>query len=470
MTHHQVDVAVIGAGTAGLAAWRAARRAGARALLIEAGALGTTCADHGCMPSKLLLAAANGVHQARHLGARGVLGTDGVHAHGAQVLEYVRSERDFFVAAVLDDMRDMPDGSLLRGRARFLSETQLAVSDEHGQEHRVQARSVVIATGAVPSVPPEFAVFGAHLLTSDTVFELNDLPRRLAVFGAGPIALELGQAMSRLGVQVRMFGRGGGAGGLGDPAVRGALVQALQQEFYFDPDAHIEAMALVGGLPSVRYRDRGGASVTAQFDAVLVATGRGPALQGLALERTGLSLDQAGTPRFDPATMQCGESAIFIGGDCDASRPWLSEAVDEGALAGANAARFPLVDRSARKAPLAIVFSEPQIVLVGTPYEALPPGGFVTGAASFEQQGRARVMRENRGLLHIYAERGSGRLLGAQGCGPVQEHLAHLLAWALQLELTVQQMARLPFYHPVVEEGLRTALHRAIAALAEPQR
>jgi dihydrolipoamide dehydrogenase len=229
-------------------------------------------------------------------------------------------------------------------------------------------------------------------------------------------------------------------------------------------------MTLTDAMPTIHYRASAGATATTEFDAVLVGTGRRPVLWGLALQNSGLSLDAHGVPEFDPVTMRCGDSVIFMAGDCDERRPWLSDAVDEGARAGAGAAGVPDTAYGKQKAALAIVFCEPQIALVGVDYAALPKDGFVTGTVSFEDQGRSRVMRENRGRLDIYADVRTGRLLGAQGCGPALEHLAHLLAWAVQLELKVQDMVNLPFYHPVVEEGLRTALRQAVDSLREHER
>jgi dihydrolipoamide dehydrogenase len=118
-----------------------------------------------------------------------------------------------------------------------------------------------------------------------------------------------------------------------------------------------------------------------------------------------------------------------------------------------------------RRAPLSIVFTDPQIAVVGGGFRAAREAAFVTGAVSFDDQGRARVMQRNRGRLHIYAQIGTGLLLGAEMVGPEAEHLAHLLAWALQLDLTIEETLKLPFYHPVVEEGLRTALRDAYAKL-----
>ncbi|BAO88866.1 dihydrolipoyl dehydrogenase [Caballeronia cordobensis] len=457
MNEIEVDVAVIGAGTAGMAAFRAARLAGVSAVLIESGEFGTTCARVGCMPSKLLLAAANGLHDAQALAPRGIEGTHELDADHARVLDYVRRERDSFVKSVLDEIDALPDGSLLRGQALFESPVRLSVGDHT----RVAAKRTVIATGAAPTVPDELKVFGDTLITSDDLFELRTLPKRIAVFGAGPIALELGQALARLGVEILMFGKGGHVAALSDKPVRDALVAALADEFHLDADAKFDEMSLRDGKPFLRFASAEGETRAESFDLVLAATGRAPNLKPLALENAGIDLNEKGVPRFDETTMQCGKSAIFVAGDCDGTRPWLHDAADEGKLAGDNAARFPDVRAVKRKVPFSLVFSEPQVAIVGASYDDLDKQMTVTGEASFENQGRSRVMRQNRGLLHVYADAKTGKLRGAQGCGPAMEHLGHLLAWALQLELTLDEALKLPFYHPVVEEGLRSALKDA---------
>jgi dihydrolipoamide dehydrogenase len=184
-------------------------------------------------------------------------------------------------------------------------------------------------------------------------------------------------------------------------------------------------------------------------------------VRNLGLEHTTLELDARGVPLFDRRTMQCGNSHIFIAGDADNDLPLLHEAADEGRIAGGNAAAYPAIHPGLRRTPLAIVFSDPQLAVVGARYADLTPGTFVTGEVSFEDQGRSRVMLRNRGLLHVYAETESGRLLGAEMIGPDAEHLAHLLAWSIQSGHTVARALEMPFYHPVIEEGLRTALRDA---------
>ena len=163
--------------------------------------------------------------------------------------------------------------------------------------------------------------------------------------------------------------------------------------------------------------------------------------------------------------MQVGDTAVFIAGDVNADTPILHEAADEGKIAGENAARFPDVRPGLRRASLGVVFSDPQIALVGAPFSLLTAGSYVTGALDFGNQGRSRVMLRNRGLLHVYADIATRRFLGAEMIGPSAEHLGHLLAWAVQQNLTIDQMLEMPFYHPVIEEGLRTALREAQALL-----
>jgi dihydrolipoamide dehydrogenase len=454
------DVAVIGAGTAGLAAYRAARAAGAAAVLIEGGPYGTTCARVGCMPSKLLIAAADAAHAAASAAAFGVR-AERVSVDGAAVMDRVRRERDRFVSFVLEGVEAIPEGARLRGYARFIAPDRLVV-DDHTE---VAFTRAVIATGSSPAIPPFLRALGDRVVVNDDVFEWQTLPRSVAVFGPGVIGLELGQALARLGVRVTMFGVGGLVGPFTDPAVRDYAASTFAAELPLHADAKEITVERHGDAVTIAHRAASGKRETLEVDYVIAATGRTPNLRGLDLTKAGIALDARGLPKFDRHTLQIERSALFIAGDANADLPLLHEAADEGRIAGDNAARFPRVRAGSRRTPLAIVFSDPQLATVGARFAELVPGTFVTGRVSFEDQGRSRVMLRNRGLLHVYAEAATGRLLGAELVGPDAEHLAHLLAWALQLELTVGQVLALPFYHPVVEEGLRTALRDAQAQL-----
>ena len=460
-----VDVAVIGAGTAGLAAYRAARSAGKRAVVIEGGPGGTTCARVGCMPSKLLIAAAEAVHAIHRAPGFGVHVDSPVRIDGREVMARVKGERDRFVGFVRKAVDDIPAQDKLSGYARFVNPHALQL--ENGTV--VNAATVVIATGSRPAVPPLLADLGDRLVVNDDVFDWDDLPRSVAVFGPGVIGLEIGQALSRLGVRVVILGRGGRVGPISDPEVLKAAVKAFGSELTLGLDAHVSRVERVGDEVTIEYTAPGGEKVTESFDYVLAATGRKPNVEGLALENAGIARDSWGVPVFDLKTMQAGTSHIFMAGDAANDAPLLHEAADEGRIAGTNAASFPKVLPGLRRAPLGIVFTDPQIAVIGGGFTSLKAHALATGEVSFEDQGRSRVMLRNQGHLRVYGDPTTGRFLGAEMVGPDAEHIGHLLAWALQAKMTVAQMLEMPFYHPVVEEGLRTALRDLDARLKESQ-
>ena len=458
----KVDVAIIGAGTAGLSAYRAARAAGASAAMIEGGDYGTTCARVGCMPSKLLIAAADAAHAVGKAPDFGIHVDGDIRIDGRAVMDRVRRERDRFVGFVLREVQDIPGADRIQGHARFVDDHTLAVADHT----RVESKSVVIATGSRADYPDSFKDLGDRLIISDDIFSWTDLPKAVAVIGPGIIGLELGQALHRLGVLVAVLGRGGRIGPISDPQIRAYALATFGEEFTLEPDAQIAHMRRHGDRVAIGRAGPNGRSEIEYFDYVLAATGRTPNIKGIGLDNTTLKLDAKGVPSFDPRTARTtsanGASPIFIAGDASNFIPLLHEAADEGRIAGDNAARLALgkqVRPGLRRTPIGIVFTDPQIGIVGGGYHSMKPGTFATGRVSFEDQGRSRILLKNKGLLNVYGDLATGRFLGAEMLAPGAEHLAHLLSWALQSKTTVAQMLEMPFYHPVIEEGLRTALH-----------
>lgn len=464
----RVDVAVVGSGTAGLNARRQVETQGRSVVMIESGPYGTLCARVGCMPSKLLIAAADAAHGVAEAGRFGVRVPDGVGVDGPAVLDRVRRERDRFVGFVVRETEAIPEAQRLRGHARFLAPGVLEVDpaqDGGDGPVRVEAGAVVVATGSVPFVPPPWDAVREHVMVSDDVFELPDLPRSLAVVGTGIVGLELGQALARLGVEVAFFNPGRVVGPFRDPELQRAAREVLGEELVLHLGAEVQEARPEAGGVRVRWKAADGAARAQRFERVLVAAGRRPALEGLDLEKAGAPRGEDGVPPWDPRTTQVADLPLFLAGDASGHRPLLHEASDEGRIAGSNAAAFPDVQPRERRAKLVVAFTEPQIGLVGESWDALDPDGIEVGEVSYADQGRARVAGVNRGLVRLYARRRGCRLVGAEMLGPRVEHLAHLVAWAVQEGMTVQHMLRMPFYHPVFEEGLRTGLRELASKL-----
>ncbi|MDA0149446.1 dihydrolipoyl dehydrogenase [Vibrio sp. LaRot3] len=468
-----VDVAVIGGGTAGLGAYRAAKAHSENVVMIEGGPYGTTCARVGCMPSKLLIAAAESVHQIEKAPGFGVHPQGEIRIDGREVMDRVKRERDRFVGFVLEGVDEIPAQDKISGYAKFVDNHTLVV-DDHTE---IKAERIVIATGSSPAYPAVWNELGDRLVINDDVFDWDDLPESVAVFGPGVIGLELGQALHRLGVKVKLFGLGGQVGPLTDPEVMAYATKAFQEEFYLDPDVKVESMKRVAASNNsekesveIQFINHDGELETFNADYVLAATGRRPNVDKLAIENTSMELDERGVPTADYYTLQTSVRNIFIAGDASNQIPLLHEAADQGRIAGDNAGRYPDIRAGLRRTPISAVFSDPQIAMVGETRKQIETrlgqcGCFATGEVSFENQGRSRVMLRNKGLLHVYGEQGTGRFLGAEMMGPNAEHLAHLLAWAHQNKMTVSEMLDMPFYHPVIEEGVRTALRDLNAKL-----
>lgn len=442
----KVDTVIIGAGSAGLSALREVMRYTEDFLLINDGHWGTTCAAAGCMPSKALVEAANAFHRRIAFEEFGIHGADGLRADIPAVLARVRKMRDSFVKGP-EAVPDKLGKRAMSGHARLLGPGRVEVNGEE-----IEARAIILAPGSRPVVPEAWADLGDRVLTTDSLFEQTDLPRRIAVIGMGSIGIEMAQALARLGLEVTGFDAADGLAGIDDPKVLEAFRPLLASEIALHLGAPVK---LERAGDAIRVIGAGG-SIT--VDAVLAAVGRRPNIDDLGLETLGVPLDNKGMPEIDPATLRIGALPVFLAGDANAFRPLLHEAADEGHIAGRMAAPDASGDGLCRRTQLSIVFASPQVARVGPPLSELGDRDVVTGTADFSGQARARMSQTAAGLLCIYADRNNGRLLGAEMCVPHAEHLAHLLALAVEGKMTVADVLAMPFYHPVLEEGLRGAL------------
>lgn len=468
----KVDVAVIGAGTAGQNAFRQASKTTKNIVIINDGFWTTTCATVGCMPSKLLIAAASRAHDAKYSDKFGIHAE--VTVDGKQVMARVQAERNHFANSVKKQVEGWPADKKISGRAHINKEGLIEVNDE-----LIQADKIIVATGSSPFIPDDWTdKLGKTLLTSDSVFELSDLPVSMAVVGAGAIGLEIAQSMSRLGVAVTLFNRANRVGGLEDEDINNKAIDCLGSDLTMHLNSEIEDVGTQADESKnlaafIKYEDKNGISGQWQGEYILVATGRRNNIDQLGIENLGVELDDKNRPKeLDKNTGQIADLEVYIIGDANANIPLLHVASDEGFSAGSVVCtdntdafiRLPAI-------PLSIIFSEPQIANVGMSLpeiKADPNLEYVIGKVSFDNQGRSRVMGVNCGLLHIYGCKKTDKILGASMVGPDAEYVAHILAVAITNDLSVKSLLDTPFYHPTILEGLRTALRDVQDKMAIP--
>ncbi|MDY6978504.1 MAG: dihydrolipoyl dehydrogenase [Pseudomonadota bacterium] len=439
--HHRLII--LGAGTAGLVAYKEATRHTDDILLIDPGPLGTTCARVGCMPSKVLLQVAKEFHTGQRLARRKLTRDAPPTPDGAAVMQHVRRLRDNFASGSINLVENLGE-RYLKGRPRFVSPDTLEVDDR-----QIRTDAIVIATGTRPVVPEPWQALGDRLITSDTIFELDNLPKRMAVVGLGAIGTELGQALAWLGVEVHAFGRDNRLVGLDDDTVNDAALETLGQVMTLHTGHDVELETGGNGVV-LNFGEQ-----QFEFDALLAAVGRRPNVEDLNLAALSLPLQDNGLPEIDPQRLRAGETPVYFAGDVNGLRPLMHEAADEGRIAVYHALH-PEADCLQRRTALGIVFTEPQIAQVGTPFGELPDDALI-GEADFGSQGRAVILDQDHGLLRVYAD-ATGQLIGAQMAIPGAEHIAHELAWLVQQKIHVETALQLPYYHPVLEEGLRSAL------------
>jgi len=446
----EVEVAIIGAGSAGLYCMSQVKRFTNDFVLIDGGELGTTCARVGCMPSKVMIQIAEDFHRRTIFDREGIEGEAHLSINAEDAMEHVQDLRDTFVDQTLSHSIDiLPEDKLIESNVHFIDANTLETADGD----TIKAQRIIIATGSRPIIPAAWHEFSDKILTTDEIFELETLPESIAVIGLGVIGLEIGQSLSRLGVNVTGIDQLNIICALDDSEVNKTAIEIISREFPLWLGEAAQIVQLDNGKLQVSAGDK-----SVEVEKVFASMGRRPNTDKLKLESTGLEIAENGVPVFNPNTMQLGTSSIYIAGDCNADKPILHEAGFEGRVAGYNIMQDqPTAFRI--KTPLAISFCEPNIVTVGARLSELNAATTAIGEIKMAPVGRALIMGKNRGLIRIYADINTGKVLGASLACVKGENLGHLLCWCIEMQMTVQQMLRMPFYHPVIEEALQAALY-----------
>lgn len=437
------DLLVIGGGTAGLVAAKTAAGFGASVLLVEAGRTGGDCLWTGCVPSKALLAAAHAA-----AGARAAAGY-GIHAGAArvefaEVMAHVRSS----IATI--EPNDSPAALRAAGvrvahaRARFAGAGEAKIGGE-----AVRFRQALVATGSAPDVPPIPGLIEADPLTSDTIWDLADLPGRLLVLGGGSIGCELGQAFARLGSQVTIVETAPTLLPREDPRA-GTLLLAALAEDGLAVNNGVSVTAITSGHQQARAQLSNGGTVA--FDAILVATGRRPRTSDLGLAHAGVEIDGLGNVRVN-RRLQTSNPRVWAAGDVTGHPRFTHTAGVHGSLAAGNAVLG--LRRAVDLATIPrVTYTQPEVASFGAGAgQAAGHSGLSVHTVPHDQVDRAITDRRTAGFTRLVLDH-KGRIAGATIVGPrAGESLAELVL-AARHGLRARDLAAAMHAYPTYADGV----------------
>lgn len=446
-----LDIAIIGSGSGAFAAAIRAVDAGAQVTLIEAGTVGGTCVNVGCVPSKIMIQAAHFAHAQAAGPFPGIVSRPAQVNRAALVAQQQQRVEELRVAKYQNILDANPGINLVQGYARFKDAHNLIVKRPDGRETQLRADRVLIATGASPAIPPVPGLKESPYWTSTDALVAEELPKHLVIIGSSIVAVELGQAFLRLGSKVTMIARSKVLF-REDPAIGEALEQALVGEgMKILTQTQTRSVAHRNGLFQVET-----SAGVISGDRLLVATGRRPNTTGMGLQEIGVKLDQSGAIKVD-SHLWTGVPDVYAVGDCTNQPQFVYVAAAAGTRAAINmTGGDAALDLTTMPA---VIFTDPQVATVGlTEAEARLKGIETdTRTLSLDNVPRALANFDTRGFVKVVAEAGSGRLLGVQAVAAQAGELIQTAALAIRHGMTVNDLAGQLFPYLTMVEGLKLA-------------
>ena len=440
------DVCVVGAGAAGLVVAAAAAQLGLDVVLVERGAMGGDCLNHGCVPSKALIAAARIAQAQRDGGPFGIAPVEPT-VDFARVMDHVART---IAALAPHDSVERFEGlgvRVVRAEARFVGPTELQAGSL-----RIRSRRIVLATGSRPAVPPLPGLAGVPYLTNETLFANRRLPTHLVVIGGGPIGLEMAQAHRRLGAAVTVV-EAGAILARDDRDCAAIVAARLREEGVVIHEATRVAEVARDG-DGIALRLEGGDRLAASH--LLVATGRTPTVDGLDLEAAGVRHDAHGITV--DAAMRTSNRHVWAIGDCNGRHAFTHMAAHEASLF-VRGALFRLPARLDPDRVPWCTYTDPELAQVGLTERQAAARGLDPQVLRWPmaENDRARTERRTEGLVKVVADR-RGRLLGASIASPQAGELIQPWGLALQAGLKLSALAgAVPPYPTLGEAGKRAA-------------
>lgn len=418
------NLVVIGGGSAGLVTSYIAAAVKAKVTLIEKHRLGGDCLNTGCVPSKALIRSAkflSHVSRSKEFG----IGSAQAHFEFAEVMERVQSVIKQIEPHDSVERYTELGVDVVRGEAKLISPWEVEIKHEDGSTQKLTTRSIVLATGARPFVPPIPGLAEVGYLTSDTVWNLRELPQRLVVLGGGPIGSELTQAFARLGARVTQVEMGDRIMPREDPEVSEVVMARFRSEGIDVLVNHQAKQVIVEKNEKFLIAEHAGQEIRIAFDAILVAVGRTANLTGFGLEDLGIRVGRTiETNDF----LQTNYPNIYAAGDAAGPFQFTHTAAHQAWYAAVNALFDPL---KKFKADYSVIpwatFVEPEVARVGLNEQDARQQGVAYEVTTYgiDDLDRAIADSEAHGFVKVLTVPGKDRVLGVTIVG---EHAGDLLA------------------------------------------
>ena len=452
------DVTVIGSGPGGyIAAIRCAQLGMKVAIVERYAALGGTCLNVGCIPSKALLDSSEHYHNAAHK----------FKTHGIQ-LENLGIDFTQMIARKADVVKQNSDGitylmkknkiTVFNGHASFVSKNQISVAKADGTAETVDSDKFIIATGSKPSTIPGVEIDKTRIITSTEALKLTEVPKHLLLIGGGVIGIELGSVYARLGSKVSVVEFTDSIIGTMDRAL-GKELQKISKKlgFEFYLKHKVTGVKNTGeGVTLEAENLADGSKVTLEGDYCLVAVGRRPYTDNLGLENVGITLDERGRIPVN-GHLQTSVPGIYAIGDVIKGAMLAHKAEEEGVfVAETIVGQKPHINYLLIPG---VVYTWPEVASVGNTEEELKAAGtpYKSGQFPFVASGRARASMDTEGFVKVLAHKETDEILGVHIIGPRAADLIAEAVVAMEFRASAEDIGRISHAHPTFAEALKDA-------------
>ena len=444
------DVIVIGGGPGGYVAAIRAAQLGAKVTLVEEDKLGGTCVNRGCIPTKFLLRSVETYQSVKNAGQYGISVT------GANLdLSEMQTQKNRVIATSASGVKGLLGGhkvEVISGRAKLTSAKQVEIDSGQGKKQTIGAERIIIVTGAKPIVLPIPGADSPDILDTERMLNLSQLPKSLVIIGGGVVGVELATVWAKLGCKVSVVEMMPHCLPTQDAEIAAILEGVLREDgIQVCCSARVAKIEDVKGGKAVVFSE-GGTEQKIEAEAVAIAVGYKPNIEGLGLDECGVTIDKGGIQVNE--RMQTSAPDIYAAGDVVGGMMLAYVAIAEGIVAAENA--MGINSKIDYQAVPQCIFTLPEVASVGlTEEEAVAQGYEIqVGKVPFLANGMATILGERRGLVKMVTEQKYGQILGVHIIGPNATGLIAEAALAMRLESTHEDITATIHAHPNLSEIL----------------